>query len=533
MGKLTPKQIIGKVNNLKGRRGVWETHWKDLAFFFQPNRREILEELAKGSKQRNVNLLDNTGIQSVELLSAGLHSMLTNPNLLWFELTTGDEKFDDQDGVRQWLQETSLALLNVINNSNFNTEIHQLYLDVATFGTGGMLIEEDKDKVVRFSTKHIIDFLIEENHHGFIDRIYRRWEWSAENIVAEFGEENVGKKVLDAYQKNSVEEKFKVIHAVYPRDVFSGASDKLKPFVSQYILDEDEGFLLREGGYREFPYVVPRWTKSAAEMYGRSPAMVGLSDMKTLNVMTQTMIVASQKVADPPLQMPDDGYVLPIITRPGGINYKRPGADRIEPLFNQIPVDFGSAALEDRRQRIRAAFFVDQLQLQSGPQMTATEVLQRTEEKNRLLGPVLGRMQSEFLVPMITRVFDIAQRKNLIQEPPPALEGVEDLDVRYSSMIARAQRVSEAQNVLRTVETVSPFIQLDASVADVFDGDEIARVIARSLNFPQRGMRNNKEIEALREQRAKAQQEAIENERANQEADRISKVAPAAAIAGQ
>ena len=37
--------------------------------------------------------------------------------------------------------------------------------------------------------------------------------------------------------------------------------------------------------------------------------------------------------------------------------------------------------------------------MQQGPQMTATEVIQRNEEKMRLLGPVLGRLQSELLKP--------------------------------------------------------------------------------------------------------------------------------------
>ncbi len=51
--------------------------------------------------------------------------------------------------------------------------------------------------------------------------------------------------------------------------------------------------------------------------------------------------------------------------------------------------------------------------MQNGPQMTATEVVQRNEEKMRLLGPVLGRLQSELLRPMIDRTFAILLRKKL------------------------------------------------------------------------------------------------------------------------
>jgi hypothetical protein len=472
--------------------------------------------------------LDNAGVQSVELLAAGLHSMLTNPNVSWFELTTGDEKVDDEDGVRQWLQENTLAMFNVLNNSNFNTEVHQLYLDQSTFGTAAMMMEEDFSSVIRFTTKHIKDVYVEENNFGFIDKIYVVGEWNCENLIREFGIENVSPEARKCHDDRDFKKMFKFIHAVYPRDSIEKPQDEEMLFISQFV-EWDAEHELREGGFREFPYVVPRWTKTAMEVYGRSPAMVALPDMKTLNVMTETMLIAAQKVADPPLQAPDQGVSRPIVTRPGGLTYVRRGSDPIRPLFNQIQIDFGFQAIEERRQRIRSSFFVDQLQLQSGPQMTATEVLQRTEEKNRLLGPVLGRMQSEFLRPLIDRLFEIMVSRDLISPAPPQLGEGATIDVKYSSMVARSQRTSEAQNVLRTVEAVGPFIQMDPSVADIFDGDEVARVIARALNFPQRGLRNKEDINKIREGRAQAQQAAIEEEQNNQEADRLAKVGPAVA----
>ncbi len=528
MGKLTAKQLAGMPDKLKEDRGTWEDHWRELAFYFQPLRREINEVPAKGNK-RNQNLLDNTGIQGVELLSAGLQSMLTNPNLLWFELTTGDDELDDRDQVRQWLQKTTLIIHEVLTGSNFNTEVHQLYLDECTFGTAAMCIMEDDEQLIRFSTKHIKDIFIEENHLGYVDRLFREFEWDAANIVAEFGEAACSDKVLKAFGDGSTE-KFKIVHGVYPKDYVENGRDELFPFISQFVL-KDEAHFLREGGFREFPYVVPRWTKTANEVYGRSPAMNALPDMKTLNEMTKTMLVAAQKMADPPLQMPDDGFIMPIITRPGGLNYKRPGSDDIRPLFPNIAVDFGFQAIEDRRQRIRQSFFVDQLQLQNGPQMTATEVIQRTDEKNRLLGPVLGRMQSEFLQPLIDRIYDVCDRRGLITEAPAMVP--DKIRVRYSSMIAKAQRISETQNILRTMETVSPFIQLDPAVADLFDGDEVGRVVARALGFPQRAMRSEKEIKTIRDSRAQAQQAMLKQQQEAQQADNMSKMASVSGNNGQ
>lgn len=128
--------------------------------------------------------------------------------------------------------------------------------------------------------------------------------------------------------------------------------------------------------------MVPRFNKDSVSIYGRSPAMSCLPDVKMVNKMSEVSIRAAQKQIDPPLMVPDDGFLLPVRTTPGALNFYRTGTrDRLEPLQAGATNPIGIAMEEQRRNAIRAAFYVDQLQLQTGPQMTATEVLQRNEEK--------------------------------------------------------------------------------------------------------------------------------------------------------
>ena len=184
------------------------------------------------------------------------------------------------------------------------------------------------------------------------------------------------------------------------------------PFESVY-LEYKNGNELSVSGFKEFPFVVPRYLKASHEIYGRSPAMTALPDVKMLNEMSKTTIKAAQKQVDPPLLVPDDGFLLPVRTVPGGLNFYRSGTrDRIEPLNIGANNPLGLNMEEQRRDAIRAVFYVNQLMMQQGPQMTATEVIQRNEEKMRLLGPVLGRLQSELLKPLIDRVFNILLRNN-------------------------------------------------------------------------------------------------------------------------
>lgn len=523
--KKTPEECIKRFNTLKSKRATWETLWQSAADYTQPNRNDITSEKYPGER-RNIQLLDNTGIMSAELLASNLHSTLTNPNIEWFELTTGNPDIDDLDEVRTWRQEVTTLIHHVINNSNFQTEVHQLYLDEITIGTGPMSIEDDDDMVVRFSSRHIREVVVAENNKGAIDELYRKFCWNTKQILQEFGEENLPKEVLEAINKKP-DSDFDIIHAIYPRSKTNGKSPKAYKFASCYIFVQTKTEI-SEGGFREFPYVVPRWTKSSGEIYGRSPAMIALPDCKVLNSMTESVLKGAQKASDPPVQIPDDGFVLPLVTKPGGVNYYRAGStDRVEAIFNDTRVDFGFEAVNERRARIREAFYADKLTLQQGPQMTATEVLQRIEEVTRLLGPVLGRQQSEFLRPMIDRVFEIMARKGLIPEAPEAIQG-SVIDVQYSSVIARSQRATVGQNILKTMEAATPFINLDPSVKDLINGEEIFKILAKVYGFPQKGLRNVEDIKKIREAKAAAEAEAAEAIRNQNSADIAAKAGPVA-----
>jgi hypothetical protein len=228
--------------------------------------------------------------------------------------------------------------------------------------------------------------------------------------------------------------------------------------------------------------------------------------------------------------MPDDGVIMPLETVPGGVNYYRAGTnDRIMPIFNDSRVDFGLEILNERRQRIRESFYIDQLQLRNnGPQMTATEVVQRTEERSRLLAPILSRQQNEFLRVIIDRVFAILNRRGMLPEAPEILKG-KVVDVKYTSAIAKSQTAGQVQAVYRTMEGIAPFASFDPSVVDNFDSDKACRFIAKATGFPQEIIRNEDEVIKMRESRAEAQQAAAQTAQDTATAEQISKVAPALA----
>ena len=530
------EKIINKVGYLKTERANFETHWQEIADYILPRKNDIIDTKYPGVK-RNFQVLDNTGMQSCELLAGALHSMLTNPTGYWFELMTGESEIDKRDDARKWFQETTSIMHDVFNQSNFQTEVHETYLDLAGFGTAPLFIADDMENVVNFEARFLKEVFICENNKGLVDEVYREFEWDVKKIIQEFFDiEEMKAKMPDRLKKcvedNKYEVKFKIIHAVYPMKMYGDYNSDFK-FCSKYILIDDK-FELRKDFYYENPWIVPRWSKASGEVYGRSPGMTALPEVKTVNLMTETMIIGAQKTIDPPIMMPDQGFILPIKTKPGSINYRRSGSrdERIEPIFDNLRIDFGFPLIESHTKRIREAFFVDQLQLGSGPQMTATEVNQRTEEKMRLLAPMLGRMHFEFLRPLVDRVFGILSRKNLLPAPPRVLQGKE-LKVRYSSAIAKIQRMSEANNIMRVMSAVSPFVQMDQTTLDNFNGDAAIRGIAQMYSFPQDWLNDQDQVEEIRAQRAEQQQKAMEMQMQEAQAKAAGAAAPMAQVMQQ
>jgi len=523
----SPDNIKKEFESLKSERGTWEYHWQELADFILPRKNSITYRGTSGEK-KGTQLLDNTAMQSNELLAGALHGLLTNPSSLFFGLTSGDPTIDSKDEVKKWFQNSTRKTHAILNNSNFQTEVHELYLDLGCFGTAPMLIEEDSRLFVRFKAFSISNIFIKEDARGFVNEVFSDAKMRVEQLLELFGEKAIPENVMKKYKAGDTTSEYTVIHCVYPLSYEEEYSNKVFKFGSKYILADEKNHQLKSDNYHEFPYVVPRWSKISGEKYGRSPGMVALPEAKTVNKMTETMIKAAQKMVDPPIMVPDDGFILPLKTGPGGFNYYRKGSqDRIEPVFNkEIRVDFGYEVMKDHRSRIREAFYVDQLQLNNGPQMTATEVVQRTEEKMRLLGPMLGRMQSEFLQPLIDRVFGILLRRNIFDEIPEELAG-KYVRVQYSSTIAKMQRAGELNDIMKTMQAVEPFFNVDKSVFDNFNTDGAVKFIANILGFPHEALRTDREREEIRAARQEAQQQAIQQQEQQQQVDTMSKMVPA------
>jgi hypothetical protein len=489
--------IIRRVEKMKGDRATWEAHWEDVSTFAAPRYGGVVGIRPKGSK-RMERVFDTTAMDANDTFAAGMFGHLCSGK--WFTLKG---KRDDEI-ADEWFSEATRILLEQVSMSNFGQIGYEMFKKLGVIGTACLLVEPGDVTTLNFREFHIGSFFIMENDQGLIDTVYRRFKYTARQAVQDFGLENVGHSVLKAYQDSKKrDEEFEFIHAVFPRnDRDSAKLDRGNMvFESLYIAVKDK-HLIEESGFPEMPFIVVRLEVESGEVYGRSIGMKKLPEVKLLNKKVKLRIKAFEKKVDPPLQIPDDGFIMPLRTTPGGINYYRANTnDRIQPLVTDIDLSPCFIIEEGLRKSINHAWYVDLFALLADTEkatMTATEVMEKVEEKLILLMPLLGRLQAEWFDFMIARCLALLIRVGLISEPP---EGIETYEVEYMGKLAIALKLGEIKSFNTAMNYIGPMEETHPEVTDVLNRDAIAKGICRRMALPEEWLNDEVEIEAIREVR--------------------------------
>lgn len=506
-------EIIRRQEKMFGDRTIFEQHWREIAERILP-RGDLFMKTARPAGFKNTEkVFDATGNLALERFAAAMESMLTPRTQRWHKLSCKDDYLDSIPAVRRYLDEVTQLLFNVryAPRANFASQAHEVYMSLGAFGTGGMFIDDAVGTGIRYRAIHLSELFIQENHQGIIDTVHRKFPMTARQAVQRFGEKILSERIRTAAEKTP-EQTFEFLHCVQPNsEIKPGRKDyRGMNFASFYISIEDRD-IVQEGGFRTMPYACGRYVTGPKEIYGRSPAMTVLPDIKMINEMSKTVMRAAHKIVDPPLLLQEDGALQAFDLRPGALNYggvNDQGQQVVHPLQTGARVDIGLDMMEQRRKVINDAFLVTLFQiLVEAPQMTATEAMLRAQEKGALLAPSMGRQQSEFLGPMIEREIDILARAGALPPMPDELvEAGGAVEIEYVSPLNRAQRSEEGVAIMRTLEAVTPLAQIDPGVLMVFDPEAIARELADINGVPEKVLRTPDQIEAMKNQQAQAAQ---------------------------
>ena len=497
---------------MQSSRAIFETHWREIAERILPRSDHFRVNRNPGDKHTE-KIFDATANLALERFAAAMESMLTPRTQQWHRLACLDEELNENAEVRKYLDELTEILFKVRYSprSNFASQTYEHYMSLGAFGTGGVFVDDLIGKGIRYRHVHLSEMFIAENHQGIIDTVHRRFKMTVRQMAQRFGEKSLTEAQQRALEKNP-ETEFELIHSVSPNDDIDSTKKTYKgmPIWSCYV-NLDDRSIISEGGYTSMPYAVGRYVTGPKEIYGRSPAMTVLPDIKMLNEMSKTVIRAAHKAIDPPLLLQEDGALTAFDLRPGAINFggvDEQGRQVVHPLQTGARVDIGDEMMDQRRKLINDAFLVTLFQiLVDSPQMTATEAMLRAQEKGALLAPSMGRQQSEFLGPLIERELDILARAGVLPPMPDVLIKAGGMvDVEYQSPLNKAQRAEEGVAIMNTLQAITPLAQINPGVMDVFDPIAIARELAEINGVPAKVIRTEDDMAALKAQQAQAAQ---------------------------
>jgi len=476
MMDLTPQSVIQSYQRAKDRRRTWEAHWNDCYDYTLPQRNPNNQAGSKAGDK----LFDGTAPDAVDQLAASLLANLTPPWARWVGLMPGTDVSDeDREVVASKLEKAAGILQSHIDRSNFAIEIHQCFLDLVTVGTACLMLEESplgEASAFRFTPVPLFDVVFENDAGGRLDGTMRRMELSRRELkqrypdAPDLGEEKAA--IMDGE-----EIRIPVIEAVFPDDKgyrYMAVAETAPGLVS-------DALVLSEGRFEKSPFINFRWLKAPGEVYGRSPVMKALPDIKTANKVVELVLKNASIAVTGIWQADDDGVLNPANIKlvPGAIIPKAVGSNGLTPLAAPGRFDISGLVLESLRASIRSALLADKLGQVAGPKMSATEVLERSTEMARILGATYGRLQSELLSPMIDRGLAILRRRGEI--PAIAIDG-RNVDIDYKSPLARRQSQEDISGAVAWFQAVQ---QLGGGASDIIDVPRTARWLAKAFRVPE------------------------------------------------
>lgn len=535
MAEQTPKQqVLQRWGHLKAERASWFAHWQEITTYITPRQgRYFVQDRNKGWK-RHQNIFDSTGTRSLEILAAGLMGGLTSPARPWFRLGVADNQLMKNAAVKLWLSQCTTVMLDIFAKSNTYRVLHGMYRELGAFGTSAAIVAEDFENVIHLFPLTAGEYCLATDWKGDVVTMYREFEKTVAELVDEFGIDNVSPHVKSMFERGSLDQWITIIHAVEPRKDrdLTKQNDKNMAWKSVYYeVGGDPNNVLRESGFKRFTVLAPRWDVSGGDVYGNSPGMEALGDIKQLQQEQLRKSQAIDYMTNPPLQLPTSLKNRDVDRLPGGITFRDSSGsgDKIESMWNvNLDLNHLLADLQDVRSRIRGSFYADMfLMLQqdsADTRKTATEVAELHEEKMLMLGPVLERLHNELLTPLIDITFDRMLETGIVPPPPPELQG-QSLNIELVSILAQAQRAIATNGVDRFVNNMGMIAQFKPEVLDKFDADYWADSYSDMLGVDPQLIIAEDKVLLARQARAQAQAAAQKAAMANQQADTVNKLA--------
>ena len=512
--KSRPEELIDLYKALKGARQNFESYWQSLHDYFYIEADDVSRANAPGSELNANVLYDATTLDAGDVLASGFMNYLTPPTSKWFGLRARNPAYRSNERVSTYFEDVTDEVNHALNRSNYYNQTISSYKGSGIYGTSIMLEEEDIEDDIRFYNVPIKNVCLVEDGRGRVTGYYIEFEYTANQAADRWGAEKLSTPLNEEIKANKGDSKkhtFLLYIAKRSRRDITKTDKKNLPIEASWIEVEAKS-TVDEGGYNEFPAFCHRFDKRPFIPWGFSPAMKALPFGRILNAIAKTNLRSFMKHTDPAIAVPDNAFLMPLNANPRAVNYYNPtkiqnASQSIFTLGNTGDPQAGMMAIEYYSRMVKEIMYNDVFKAFDAitKQMNNPEIAERINEKMTLLGPAVGSRISEMINPTIIRTIGILSRRGRLPQPPDELIDDPSYEIDCVSQLAQAQRRSELNALMSGLQMVGQVAQFKPEVLDKISGDKTIDEIWSITGAPTRVFNDDADVEAMREQRGKAE----------------------------
>lgn len=529
-------------SRLSTERSSWDSHWQQLSSFFAPRTSRFNQDDANRGERKDFDIINETALLALRTLKAGMLTGMSSQTLTWFKLGAEDDELDEHADVRAWCDEVEERVRKVFIKSNVYQSLLTMYGEEGLYGTSCFLVEEDPKTVIRCRPYPIGSFYLMQDDTLRIDGCIRVVKMTVRQTVERFGYANCSMAMQTLYDSNAggvKEDMYEIVHVLHKGSYFGPEKDGgLKPqmpwFSAWYELSayNQKLGMLRQAGFLENPLICGRWAVTGENVYGESSAMDCLGSTMSLQCWEERVAQGVERGMNPTLLAGTDVDPRRFTTLPGDIIFAdtKDVSNVMRPAYAiDFKLDHAIGQIQRIEARINDAMYRSLFQMFSESdrrEITAEEIRARAAEKMQVLGPVIERNVEEVLSPLIQRTVGIMQRRGLLPPLPQIMQG-RNVNIEFISILARAQKLSEVNNLTQYLGLLGSEAALNQGILDNVDLDAAARVAAEALAIPSKILRTADQVSAIRQDREQQQQQQIAADNAQKLASAANNLAQA------
>lgn len=497
----------------------WDTLYRETMELFCPNRENFYNQISGQKKGRQV--YSSSPYIALDKASNNLHASLTPHMKKWVHLKAGRNiQPENKEAAAKQLQEITATLFDHIFASNFDLAASEFYKDII-IGTGAMLVNGTDKNPLIFTAVPLNELYISTGSLGIVDKVFRKYKVKYGDIKDTWDDAKISKD-LQQLIDDSPDKEVEVIEGTIPKRVklYNAELDKdvEQDGYGYYVcLSKGEDFIV-ERDMPVSPWIVSRWSVLSGEEWGRGPAVISLNDAKTLNQFIKLHMQSMEITTHPMYTIVDDGVInisnirigpgamIPVSANDGVFG------PSIAPLRSGGNLQASQIEVQRLENSINDQMYTEAIGSVTLPVKTATEISIRQEELSKRIGSAYGRLQYEFIQPLINACLYQLDRLSIINMNDFRVDG-QNISIDAVSPLAMGQAQEEINNVVKYVEfalgSFGPQLGLG-----MLKPDQILMFMADHLNLPMNLRFTAEEAEQAKQaiaQMAMQQQQGVQN----------------------